>query len=260
MTEQRKSISIGIPCYSNLPSYQTLEDYMRFAFHLGRRYQEYDFFLAVRGKKEQFRARNAIVEESLRVAADYLFMLDDDQIIDIESSMLPSSRYEFLRVLINHLEEDPLKGIVGALYYQRSDTEHWPVIMQSDGKGAYFFLTHMEVARHLQRVDVTGGGAMLIRMEVFDRIASPWFEPEFELGTDVQICKKVAEAGYTIWCDTSIEIGHTRSEREIVTSKSIRKLASQNSQIMNIDDRAAMESMLSQASHDQFMNAINKGR
>jgi len=260
LNEDRKSICIGIPCYSTLPTFQTLEDYMRFAFYLGRRYPEYDFFLAVRGKKEQFRARNAIVEEALRVATDYLFMLDDDQIIDIDTTMLPSSRYEFLRTLLKHLEEDPQKGIVGALYYQRSVDEHWPVIMQSNGDGGYFFLTPVEISRQLQKVDVTGGGAMLIRMEVFDRIPSPWFEPEFDYGTDIQICKKVAEAGYTIWCDTSLEIGHTRMEREIVTSRSIIDAMARTGKMPEVSGRTAMESMLNQATHEQLMNAVKQGR
>lgn len=222
MNPYRKSVCIGIPCYSTLPDFRTLEDYMRFAYYLGRRYTEYDFFLAVRGKKEQFRARNSIVQEALRVSCDYLFMLDDDQVIDIEDTVLPSTRFEFLRTLINHLEEDPQKGIVGALYFQRreDDDECWPVIMQANGKG-YSFLTYAEITRGLQKVDVTGGGAMLLRMSMFDRLKSPWFEPEFEYGTDIQICKKATEAGYTVWCDTRLEVGHTKIENEILSSKTI---------------------------------------
>ena len=120
----------------------------------------------------------------MRVGVDYLFMLDDDQIIDIDNSMLASSRYAFLKTLVNHLEADHKKGIVGALYYQRDDQECWPVIMQHDGNGEYFFITHQEIAGHLQNVDVTGGGAMLINMTVFDKIPSPWFEPEFDYFED----------------------------------------------------------------------------
>jgi len=224
LDDLRKSICIGIPCYSTLPSYQTLEDYMRFAYYLGRRYEEYDFFLAIRGKKEQFRARNSIVEEALRAGCDYIFMLDDDQIIDIDKSMLASSRYLFLKKLIGHMDADPGMGIVGALYYQKGDTECWPVVMQKNSTGGYFFISHPEIAGGMQRADAVGGGAMLIRASVFDKIGSPWFEPELDLGTDIQICKKVEEAGFTVWCDTSIEIGHTRSDREVVTSKTIKAL------------------------------------
>lgn len=220
----RKSVCIGIPCYSTLPDYRTLEDYMRFAYYIGRRYQEYDFFLAVRGKKEQFRARNSIVEEALRAACDYLFFLDDDQIIDLNDSMLPSTHYEFLRTLINHMEEDPQKGIVGALYFQRreDDDEVWPLLMQWDESGGYHSLTYPEITRGLQRVDCVGGGAMLIRMDIFDRIKHPWFEPEVDFGTDMQICKKTIDAGYTVWCDTRLEIGHMKMKRELISSRSIK--------------------------------------
>jgi GT2 family glycosyltransferase len=200
---------------------------MRLSFALGRRYPEYDFFLAVRGKKEQFRARNSIVEEALRAGCDYLFFLDDDQIIDIDNSMLPSSRYLFLKRLIQHMDNDPAMGICGALYYQRDATDCWPVVMQVNRGGhGYSFLTHPEITGGLQRVAVTGGGAMLIRASVFDKIEHPWFRPELDFGTDIQICQKVQEAGFTVWCDTSVEIGHTRAEREVVCYKTVRKLMS----------------------------------
>ena len=61
-------IMIGIPCFGSAPA-ETLEDYMRFAYHLGRRYREYDFFLSVIPKQEQFRARNAIVKASIEINA-----------------------------------------------------------------------------------------------------------------------------------------------------------------------------------------------
>jgi len=215
-----KKICIGIPCYQNV-SYETLDDYMRFAFYLGRRYAEYDFFLAIKGKSEQFRARNAIIESALQYDCDYIFMLDDDHVIDISQSLEPSENYEFLRKLIKHLEDNPKIGIAGALYFQRGG-DCSPVIM-SKRDDKYFFLTHAEVTGGMQKVDVTGGGCMLIRKEIFDKIESPWFEPEsVGFGTDIQICKKTAEKGYEIWCDTSIEIGHVKTEREIITSANLK--------------------------------------
>lgn len=60
---------------------------------------------------------------------------------------------------------------------------------------------------------------MLIDMKVFDKIKSPWFEPEFSFGTDVQICRKASEAGFKVYNDTDIEIGHLVNERAILTSK-----------------------------------------
>jgi len=230
---RKKSICIGIPCFQNA-SYETLEDYMRFAFNLGRRCPEYDFTLAIKGKSEQFRARNAIAEAAISYDSDYLFFLDDDHVIDIEKKLGPNESYDFLKKLIGHMEADPKKGIVGALYYQRGGA-CYPVIMEQKGK-SYFFKTHAEVTGGLQQVDVTGGGAMLIRKEVFDKIESPWFSPEFEYGTDVQICRKVIDAGFTVWCDTSIELGHVKIDREIVSSKTIGKMLDAHKEFLDRED------------------------
>lgn len=208
----RKRITIGIPCYQNVCA-ETLEDYMRFAYALGRRYAEYDFFLAIKSKSEQFRARNAIVEAAIQVGSDYLLFLDDDHVIEWQGHTDAASSYDFLRRL---LQAD--KDIVGALYYQRGG-ECRPVLMMETGQGAYRWLNDHEVSGGLQRVDVQGGGCMLLKMSVFDKVPSPWFVPEVELGTDIQICRNAKEQGFEVWCDTSIELAHVKSERTLVTSR-----------------------------------------
>ena len=217
----KSRITIGIPCYQNV-SFETLGDYMRFAFHLGRRYQEYEFFLAIKGKSEQFRARNAIVKQALQTDSDYILMLDDDHVLDIQNSDGPSEGYEFLRTLLDNFEKTPDMGICGALYSQRGG-DYYPVVMTETKRGSRF-LTMAEISGKLQKVDITGGGCMLIKMDIFRRLEAPWFAPEFEAGTDVQICRKARDIGYSVWCDTSIEIGHVRLERDIVVpSKAIMK-------------------------------------
>jgi GT2 family glycosyltransferase len=47
-------------------------------------------------------------------------------------------------------------------------------------------------------------------MEVFEKLEKPYFtldesRPAME---DVVICEKAREAGYDIWCDPTIKIGH----------------------------------------------------
>jgi SAM-dependent methyltransferase len=210
----RSSVFVGIPCYSN-PAPEVLEDYMRFAYYLGRRYQDYDFFLGIKTKSEQFRARNAIVEGAYQIGADYILMMDDDHIIDTANENAPSVKYDFLRKLLNHLEENDDIGLVGALYYHRGG-ECRPVLMK-EKEGVYVYLRDDEIKRGLQDVDVQGGGVMLIRSKVFDKIGVHPFEPEFEYGTDFQVCRKIKEAGWRICSDTSIEVGHLMNSRSIIT-------------------------------------------
>jgi hypothetical protein len=217
----KKSICIGIVAYDGFDG-QVAQDYMRLMFHLGRRHPEYDFQLAIKWKSEQFRARNAIVKAALQNSADYIWMLDDDHIIDIGRSQGSTSAYDLPIKLAKHLEENPKIGVVGALYFQRGG-DYAPVIMQESADDARpYFLTHPEISHRMQRVDITGGGCMMIRASVFDKIGEPWFVPEHEWGTDIQLCKQVRAAGYEVWCDTSLEIGHMQNEKRLVTSDVIK--------------------------------------
>jgi len=215
-------ILIGIPAYQNV-SAETLEDYMRFAFYCGRR-TDHEFMIGIKSKSEQFRARNAIVEGALQTGCDYLMFLDDDHVIDWETTSEPNSRYGMIQTFLDHFDNDPELGIVGALYYHRGG-DCRPVVMREGEQGGYYWLRDDEILGKYQEVDVQGGGCMMIRMSIFDKIKSPWFEPEFDLGTDIQICKKAKDAGFKVACDTSITIGHVLSKREVVTADNRHKIA-----------------------------------
>jgi len=211
MTKNKKKVFIGIPCFGTVAP-EILEDWMRWTYHLGRRLTNYDFFLGIKTKSEQFRARNSIVTAARQIGADYLLMLDDDMIIDIDKNIGESSSYSFIDKLINHG-----KDICGALYYHRGG-ECRPIAMMEYGT-AHRFLRDDEITHSLQEVDVAGGGCLMIDMKVFDGLKEPYFAPEFEYGTDIQLCKKAKEAGFSVFIDSSIEFGHLKNERSIVTSR-----------------------------------------
>ena len=210
-----KKVCIGIPSFSTFPA-ETEEDYMRLMYYLGRRCPQYDFFLAIKRKSEQFRARNAIVEAALQIGCDYLWMLDDDHLIDWQATPGPAAAYNLPTLLIQHLEADEKAGICGALYWQRG-AQCLPVVMKQGNDGGYYWLRDDQILNTLQEVAVTGGGCMMIKTSIFDRIKAPWFEPEFDLGTDVQICQKARQAGFSVWCDTSLTIGHVTSAPLVIT-------------------------------------------
>jgi hypothetical protein len=210
-------IAIGIPVFQNYPP-EVAHDYMRMLYHFGRRMPEHDFFLIPKSKSEQFRARNAIVTTALQFACDYLLFLDDDHIFDWKE-VPDHNNYDFLKTLLEHD-----KDIVGALYYHRTG-QYRPVLMKHTGEPGkqYTFMTDDDIKGELQRVDVQGGGVMLINMKIFDKLKPPYFEPEMQtdgdnLGTDIQLCRKATEAGFEVWCDTSIVVGHLKQEREVVHS------------------------------------------
>ena len=207
-------IAVGMPVFKSFDP-QVAFDYMRMFYSFGRRYPEHDFTLITKTKSEQFRARNAIVETALMYRMDYLLFLDDDHVFNWMDTRGPDD-YEFLRKLLAHK-----KDIIGCLYYHRGG-DFKPVVMRELEQGKYTFLTDAEIEKGLQKVDVQGGGCMLIDLKIFDKIKPPYFEPEqqtdgLNLGTDVQLCKKAKEAGFGVWCDTSIVVGHVKQEAEIVT-------------------------------------------
>lgn len=217
----RKRILVGVPCYNGV-SPEVLEDFGRFMFYLGRRLPQYDFFLVVKSKSEQFRARNLIVQGAQQVNADYVLMLDDDMVVNHFGDVNASADYGFIEKLVEHD-----KDIVGALYYQRQGG-CLPVAMVEQGEG-YRFLQPHEITGKLQKVDVVGGGAMLVKMRVFDRLPFPHFAPEFDFGTDVQLCRAAKDAGMEVWLDGSIELGHVRDERVVVTSRNRNQFAMSDS-------------------------------
>lgn len=213
MSEAKPRIVIGVPCYREVAP-EILEDWMRFAYHCGRRLPQFDFFVAIKTKSEQFRARNAIVQAAQQMNADWLLMLDDDMVINADVTQGPSGAYDLIERLMAHD-----KDLCGALYFQRGGSCA-PVLMAKipEAKG-YRFLRDDELTGGLQRVDVAGGGCLLLKMRIFDRLKYPYFAPEHEFGTDIQLCQRATEAGFEVWADTSVELGHLKNERAIVTSR-----------------------------------------
>lgn len=60
----------------------------------------------------------------------------------------------------------------------------------------------------MTRVHAAGSAGMLIRREVLDAIDDPWFESHGGLNEDLTFCAKVQEAGFDIFCDVDVHLGH----------------------------------------------------
>lgn len=62
--------------------------------------------------------------------------------------------------------------------------------------------------------DSAGTGFLLIKTEVFKRLSHPWFFWEVDeigqtiTGEDFWFCRKAREAGFKIWVDLTIKVGH----------------------------------------------------
>ncbi len=226
-TEVRKAkVLIGVPGFAGMiPECQ--ENFFQMAYRMGRDCPEFDFYLRIVIKREQFRARNTLVDLAIVNGCDYLLMLDDDMTVPADL---------FKRLVAHN------KDVIGALYYQRGGAYH-PVIMRQysrkDGLKGINFINHFDpmlAKPGLYKIKdgVIGGGCMLFKTEVFNKIQQPYFWIDGIVGTDVHICNKLGEANIDVWVDTSIELGHV-GDPVTYTSRNIpqygQKLGEVNEQL-----------------------------
>lgn len=95
--------------------------------------------------------------------------------------------------------------------YVLKRTPPWPPVVYShqDEDGLYVTATLPE--DELTRVHAAGSAGMLIRRRVLDAMEDPWFRPAPDahgLNEDLYFCRKVREAGFEIYCDPSVAMGH----------------------------------------------------
>jgi 2-polyprenyl-3-methyl-5-hydroxy-6-metoxy-1,4-benzoquinol methylase len=220
----KPKILIGIPAWNGIVP-EAQESFNRMIFRCGRDMPEYDFAIEIVVKKEQFRARNAIVDAAIAMDAQYVLMLDDDMIVP----------HDLVKRLVEHD-----KDVIGALYYQRGGAYH-PVVMKrhvyETGDFRAQFLPPYDpiiINPGLHQVDIIGGGCMLFKTDVFRKVMPPYFWWEAVAGTDISICSRLLDEGIEIWADTSIELGHV-GERQVVTSRTVpigqREMALVNDQL-----------------------------
>lgn len=207
----KPKILIGVPGFNGLQP-EVQQHFNAMIFRCGRDLPAYDFLVKIEVKKEQFRARNALVDAAIAAGCTYLLMLDDDMVV-------PPDLIQ--RLLVHE------KDLVGALYWQRGGAFH-PLVMKAvelengDFHPEYYAATDTLIqVPGLYPVDIIGGGCMFFKVDCFRKISPPYFWWEHSMGTDIAICTRFREAGIQPYIDTSIELGHLRNDRDVITRADI---------------------------------------
>jgi hypothetical protein len=137
-------------------------------------------------------ARNTGVEHAKECGASYLLFLDSDMVFP------PNA---LLRLLLHQ------KDIVGATYTKR--------VAPYDVLGSKLAEQTAAPSGDLLEMHRIPTGCLLINMQVFDKLAKPYFRFEVDdkeqiVGEDYVFCDRAREAGFRIWCDAALsrEIGH----------------------------------------------------
>lgn len=141
--------------------------------------------------------RNKLVESALESNCDYIWHVDSDQVFAPET----------LKKLLAH-EVDVVSGLYvsrappfAPQMYDKEDEKGWvaPKLLTPDVRG-----TH--------EVKCVGAGCMLVHRRVYEKLEKPWWTlGQLEKSgwcDDVDWCRRVRLAGFTILCDTDIPVGH----------------------------------------------------
>jgi hypothetical protein len=144
---------------------------------------------------------------------DYQLWIDSDIVFDTE---------KFYRLVA--MDKDIAAGWYCTEDGQTTSVAHW--LEEEDFRGNGGVMNHetletMSKRRKPFTVDYTGFGWVLIKKGVFENLEYPWFAPKMQVfesgevqdmcGEDVSFCLDAKEAGFEIWCDPQIRVGHEKT-------------------------------------------------
>jgi len=145
--------------------------------------------------------RNGMAKAALDKGCTHIMMMDTDQVYPPDT----------LVKLLNH----DLPVVCGKVHRRYPPFD--PLLYQKTRHKYKFTDTPDEVWKKggLVEVKATGAACLLVKDEVFKSMKYPWFRilppnsrRDFTVGEDVYFWVQVRKAGYKIFVDTSIEIGH----------------------------------------------------
>ncbi len=151
-----------------------------------------------------------------KIDYDYLMWIDSDIVFNSD---------KFFKLL----EMD--RDIASGWYAQPGSTPsgglYTPVVEKMDDNffkkhGSYQFLTTEDISKKSKpvKVDYVGFGWVLVKRGVFESLEYPWFAPKLiDIGEgiqdvcseDVSFCHDVKKAGYDIWLNPQIRVGHEKT-------------------------------------------------
>lgn len=138
--------------------------------------------------------RNYICAQAVQKQCDYILFTDDDMIFEPD-------------VLDRLLAHD--KDIVGGYYNVR--------FLDVEGDRKVIEYLDGEEARkdRIFKCKALGGGMLLVKTEILHKLPKPlfWYEIHKEVGmitmsNDWWFCRQARMAGYDVWCDPTLKLGH----------------------------------------------------
>tara|TARA_R110000868_G_scaffold123_5_gene1305 strand:- start:1803 stop:3086 length:1284 start_codon:yes stop_codon:yes gene_type:complete len=226
---RKPRICIGLVAYGAV-SPEIVISWAIWSMQTGARYHDkFEVFFAVASKKEQYRARNYLIDQARQVGADFLLQIDDDHTIFDCPDMLE----DFYRL------EKPIQT---ALSCQRGKGENSkPTVLKIQQDGSCDFYTNDELPCEPAPVDASGGGCNWCDMWVFDFMDAPFwwpyptkeqnvtFIPDPRYGLDINFCLTAKKRlGVETWLNTNVVLGHMMNEHEIIRPQVPNRMKEEN--------------------------------
>ena len=204
-----KKLMIGLPAYDHKVGLRMAISLMR----LGQQVMEHGIHIQVSsicGCSVVSRARNMIAHEFLKSDCDHLLFIDSDMNFEPES-------------VLRLLAWSQTKAIIGGAYESRKEGKIYILSLDGDKEHVQMDAMGNVKARRIAT------GFMMIQRQVFEKLAE--MHPEWEhkdntsdamlhsffdfkvtregyIGEDFLFCDRAQEAGFSVWIDPTIKLGH----------------------------------------------------
>lgn len=184
---------IAIPCMDQVPAH--------FAQSLAMLRKVGDCAVAFQVGSLVYTSRNNLSIQALNMNAEYILWLDSDMVF----------QPDLLERMFKVMEENKLDFLSG-LYFRRA-IPFSPVIfdkleMREDGCHWHNAET---VPTELTEIEGCGFGCVLMKTEIIANVfgsQGDLFTPLFGVGEDLSFCWRARQAGYKLYLDPSISLGH----------------------------------------------------
>jgi len=185
--ENKLKITVGIPTNRGVKAKTifSLLEMVVFSKHI------FHFVIATEGYTIA-ENRAYITTQALKNKSDYLLFCDDDMVFPPDT----------LERLLAHK-----KDVIGVASHSRCLPLKTTVQLLDGTVSAEF-------PKELLEVKQVGTGIMLIDIKVFEKIDKPYFNTKSHengftlMGEDAWFCSQAKQAGFHIYCDGSLKIGH----------------------------------------------------
>jgi len=167
----------------------------------------FDFRFVVLGRIFTPLAREEAARMCLEADCDYLYMIDDDMICQDDMFERLYARNVDMVAPLAFSRNPPHKPVI---YESIEVTDPVMKMKKNTNRWANYYRDS------LNECDAVGFGAVLIKADVLRGVPEPRFMSSEGTGEDILFCYKAKKAGFRVFMDTAVKIGHL-SNPSIIT-------------------------------------------